>query len=206
LKRYIERAVFCAAGRQAFGSADLPHQQSVHHPTCRRVGAGGNWSQQAKLTSDRPKISGFDFALSLKTSALVIGVPNSVVSGKASQGAAFLFSRTGNIWNKQTEFMIFDGALQDRFGNSVVQDGSLIIVGTPQKMSTFTISLTRHYMATFTSSQAFPMTACRRSWACRSRAKNFWSPAPLHPFIFDSASFRFAPKEGDCAEKAATRL
>ncbi len=95
---------------------------------------GANWSQQAKLTaSDGANSWFFGFSALLKNDTLAVGAPGALMNGKLSQGAVYLFSRTGNSWSQQTKLLAPDGNANDQFGSSIALDGSFLIAGTPQK-------------------------------------------------------------------------
>ncbi len=93
------------------------------------VRSGSVWSQQQKLTvagaqeSDR---LGESVAISADTALL--GMPG---DGAASQGAAFVFVRSGTVWSQQQKLAASDAAATDNFGAAVGLTGNDAVVGAP---------------------------------------------------------------------------
>ncbi len=93
---------------------------------------GSLWGEQAKLLASDATggdAFGFDLALSYDGSTALLGAP-----GKASsQGAAYVFARTGYLWDQQAKLTVVDGAAGDTFGSSVVlsADGNSALAGSP---------------------------------------------------------------------------
>jgi len=88
----------------------------------------GGWSQQAKLlpaTSANGDL--FGFAVDVVGDRAVIGVPYAA----SSQGAAYVFSRSGASWTQQAELTATGGVVGDEFGWSVAQNDNSILIGAP---------------------------------------------------------------------------
>jgi hypothetical protein len=86
--------------------------------------SGTTWTQQARLSaSDGANNDSFgssiDFANSLTGTVAVIGAHSKNVAGNNSQGAAYIFTRSGTIWTQQQKLVASDGAAGDSFGISV---------------------------------------------------------------------------------------
>jgi hypothetical protein len=94
--------------------------------------SGGTWTQQAKLTAsdgDTPDLFGTSVAISGGT--VLAGAPGAAVSGRAGQGAAYVFSNSGGTWTQQTKLTASDGGRNDQFGGSVAVADSAGVVGAP---------------------------------------------------------------------------
>jgi FG-GAP repeat len=46
-------------------------------------------------------------------------------------GSAYVFVRTGEVWNQQQKVLAADAAPNDRFGFSVAISGELVVIGAP---------------------------------------------------------------------------
>lgn len=93
------------------------------------VRSGNTWVQQAILIpSDGMSVAASDKAVSIDGNAIVIGGSGAVVNG-VSQGAAYVFVRTGAIWTEHQRLLANDGAAGDSFGKSVAIKGESIVVG-----------------------------------------------------------------------------
>ena len=89
------------------------------------VRSGSTWTQQQKLTASDGQ-SGDQFGTSVHISG------TSVIVGSTknqSNGAAYIFTRSGSTWTQQQKLTASDGAANDYFGNSVVIDGDNAIIG-----------------------------------------------------------------------------
>jgi hypothetical protein len=58
-----------------------------------------------------------------------VGAFTATVNGIASQGAAYVFNRSGNTWNESQKLTADDGALFDNFGAAVGLDRDTIVIG-----------------------------------------------------------------------------
>ena len=88
--------------------------------------SGNGWSQQGKLTAiEANGYSGFGSSLAFEGDTAVIGAPFS----NTSTGAAYVFARTGNVWNQQAKLTANDASGLDRFGSSTALSGDTILVG-----------------------------------------------------------------------------
>ena len=113
-------------------------------PQTRNVGAGAayvfvrnaaTWSQEARLTASDAKTAawfGESVALATTEDRVVVGAPFASVGQTTSQGAAYLFARTGASWTQQAKLTASDGAADDVFGVSVAIHGEEVVVGAPR--------------------------------------------------------------------------
>ena len=90
--------------------------------------SGSSWTQQQKLTAADGG-NGFGLAVALSTNTVVIGAPEATIGASASQGAAYVFERSGTVWSQQQKLTAADGAANDRFGGAVAVNGETTIVG-----------------------------------------------------------------------------
>lgn len=92
---------------------------------------GSNWVQQAKLNSSDGIIGEtFGSSVSINGDYAIIGNPTARVF-YASQGAAYVFTRTGSSWAQQAKLSYVGGQFNDYFGYSVSISGNYVIIGAP---------------------------------------------------------------------------
>lgn len=95
------------------------------------VRSGSTWTQQAKLIpSDGIGVASFIKTAAISGDTVVIGGSSATINSNASQGAAYVFVRSGTTWTEQLRLTASDGAAQDQFGRSVSIDGNTIIAGS----------------------------------------------------------------------------
>ncbi|WP_019990051.1 FG-GAP repeat protein [Rudanella lutea] len=94
------------------------------------VRSGTTWSQQAKLTAGDGAINDF-FGTSVAISGtyIVVGAPYGGGASSPSQGAAYVFLRSGTTWSQQAKLTASDGTADDQFGVSVALAGDYALVG-----------------------------------------------------------------------------
>ncbi len=94
---------------------------------------GATWTQQQELTaSDGGKNDNFGFSAALSSD----GNTALVTSGK-TQGAGYVFTRSGATWTQQQKLAPSDGGTSDLFGSSAALsgDGNTALVGADNKNS-----------------------------------------------------------------------
>jgi uncharacterized repeat protein (TIGR01451 family) len=90
--------------------------------------SGTAWSQQKELTaSDGAIYDYFGYSVAVSGNTAVIGAYYKTVGSNTSQGAAYIFTRSGTVWSQQKELTASDGAANDYFGTSVAFDGAAVI-------------------------------------------------------------------------------
>jgi hypothetical protein len=90
----------------------------------------GSWSQGQKLTaSDGLAGDEFGYRVVLANDTLLVGAFTATVGGNASQGAAYLFTKSNGTSSESQKLTASDGGLFDNFGASVALDGSTLVVG-----------------------------------------------------------------------------
>ena len=93
--------------------------------------SGGTWTQSAELTSsDGAADDNFGYSVAISSTTAIVGAIGRTVNGNAGQGAAYVFSSSGNTWTQSAELTSSDGAENDYFGYSVAISGTTAIVGT----------------------------------------------------------------------------
>jgi FG-GAP repeat/Abnormal spindle-like microcephaly-assoc'd, ASPM-SPD-2-Hydin len=99
---------------------------------------GGTWSQQAELTaSDGVAGDEFGWTVAVSGSTITAGAPchpGSYAGNGAYEcgpGAVYTFVQNDTNWTQQAELTSSDGLAGDRFGGSVVINGSTAVVGAP---------------------------------------------------------------------------
>lgn len=95
--------------------------------------SGTNWSQQTTLqASDRAGAANFGDYVSLNSDATyaAIGAPGDPGSS-SSEGAVYIFTRSGSTWTQQAKLVASDRAQSHYFGQpvSINDDGSYVITG-----------------------------------------------------------------------------
>ncbi len=92
------------------------------------------WTQQAKLTaSDGAYGDSFGISVSISSDGNTarIGAYLADLSGKNATGTTYIFTRSATTWTQQAKLTARDGAVNDRFGQSVSisSDGTTALVG-----------------------------------------------------------------------------
>jgi acetyltransferase-like isoleucine patch superfamily enzyme len=97
------------------------------------VRTGTTWAEQAKLTaSDGARDNFLGYSVAIDGDTAVLGAFGADISGKANQGAAYVFTRSGTTWTQQAKLTAGDGAAADQFGFSVALSGNTVVVGANQ--------------------------------------------------------------------------
>jgi len=95
---------------------------------------GSVWSQQAKLiASDGAAGDNFGNSVALSGDTALVGAEHASVGGIALQGTAYVFIRSGSVWNQQAKLTAADGATEDTFGFSVALSIDTALVGAWDK-------------------------------------------------------------------------
>ena len=92
------------------------------------TGDGTVWSQQQKLTvaeGTYKEYLGSSVAISGDTA--LVGAPTGGYVG--DQGAAYVFTRDGTVWNQKQKLTVAGGTYDDWFGCSVAISGDTVVVG-----------------------------------------------------------------------------
>ncbi|HMX29108.1 MAG TPA: putative Ig domain-containing protein, partial [Blastocatellia bacterium] len=97
------------------------------------VPAGAVWTPQQKLSANDGKaVDSFGSSVALSGNTLATGAPQAKIGLNYSQGAAYVFTRTGTLWTQQQKLVTNDGAQNDAFGAAIALDGDAVAVGAPK--------------------------------------------------------------------------
>jgi hypothetical protein len=96
--------------------------------------SGGVWSQQATLVgtgAEGAATQGFSVSLAGDGDTAIVGGPGVIVDSKLAAGAAWVYSRSGGVWNQQAKLVGAGAIGAAGQGNSVslAGDGNTAIVG-----------------------------------------------------------------------------
>jgi hypothetical protein len=89
-----------------------------------------DWTLRAELTASDG--AGNDYlgrSVSLDGDTAVVGAAGADIDGAESQGAAYVFVRSGDTWTQQAKLTAPDGAPADEFGFAAAISGDTIVVG-----------------------------------------------------------------------------
>lgn len=93
--------------------------------------SGGVWTEQAKLVaSDGEVLDFFGTAVAVSGDTAVIGSYGDDDAGDQS-GAAYVFTRFGNVWTEQAKLTASDAATDGDFGSSVAIEDGTVLIGAP---------------------------------------------------------------------------
>jgi hypothetical protein len=100
--------------------------------------SGSTWSQQAKLTASDLQSSdllGISVAISSDGNTAIVGASNESTSPYTSNGAAYVFTRSGSTWSQQAKLLATDLGNSDNFGFKVAlsDNGNTAVIGAPNK-------------------------------------------------------------------------
>lgn len=116
-----EMVVIGANGNEDFKGAAYVYQK-----------VDNQWLEQSKLTaSDGAKGDEFGWAVAVSGDSILVGAYN-----KANQGAAYIFTRSGDTWSQQAKILPDDPALGYCFGETVAINGDTAMVGAYHKDGT----------------------------------------------------------------------
>jgi uncharacterized delta-60 repeat protein len=88
------------------------------------------WSVQPPLLPSNPSgADEFGNSVSVSGDTIIVGAPAHDVNGVNDQGAAYVFTRTGNAWSQQQILTASDGSVGNVFGNSVAISGNQLVIG-----------------------------------------------------------------------------
>lgn len=92
--------------------------------------SGGTWVFQVTLTQFQP-YSHTGAAVDLMGDTALIGAPSCTKYAVGQVGCAFIYLRSGSLWNFQQRLDPLDGNFQDKFGNSVALAEDKALIGAP---------------------------------------------------------------------------
>jgi FG-GAP repeat len=135
------------AGHDNFGSVALLGTTALVGASGKTIGSnsdqgavyvfssnGSTWNQQQELlASDGAASDSFGISLALSDTSALVGALSKTIGANAGQGAAYVFTLSGDSWTQQQELISSDGAANDFFGGSVALSGTMALVGADYK-------------------------------------------------------------------------
>jgi hypothetical protein len=98
------------------------------------VRSGTVWTLQQELTAaDGAEQDFFGYSVAVNEDTVLIGAFNKTIGSNSSQGAAYVFVRSGGVWTQQREMTAGNGAAKDLFGDSVALNGNTALIGANGK-------------------------------------------------------------------------
>ncbi len=92
--------------------------------------SGTTWTQQQKLTaSDGASGDQFGSEVAISGDTVVVGANRDTIDGRADQGSAYVFTRSGTTWTQQQKLTAFDGAASEFFGSAIAIYGDTVVFG-----------------------------------------------------------------------------
>jgi len=90
---------------------------------------GSTWKQQQKIVGvDTSGNDKFGYSVAIDGDTVIVGAFTEDSSGNDA-GAAYIFTRSVNVWSQQQKIVGVDTSGNDQFGYSVAIDGDTVIVG-----------------------------------------------------------------------------
>ncbi|MET0232552.1 MAG: FG-GAP repeat protein [Rhodanobacteraceae bacterium] len=90
------------------------------------------WTLQQELSADDgAALDGFGFSASVSGDTIVIGAPYATIGDNGGEGAAYVFSRSGDTWTQVQKLEPDDGTSNFNFGWSVAVSGSTALISSP---------------------------------------------------------------------------
>lgn len=94
------------------------------------VRSGSVWTEQAKLTaSDAAAFDRFGSSIDVDGDTAIVGATADDNIGGFSAGSAYVFTRSGSVWNEQAKLLASDGVNSHVFGEAVAIDGDAAVIG-----------------------------------------------------------------------------
>ena len=95
------------------------------------AGAGGVWTEQAKLTASDNATGNnyFGWSVALDQDAIVAGAWGYDTENTRDCGSVYVFNRSGGYWTEQAKLTASDGTDGDWFGHSVAMSVGTVVVG-----------------------------------------------------------------------------
>ena len=92
---------------------------------------GTEWEQEARLLpAENDGQDGVGTSVGLSAMYAAIGAPRADAPTPVA-GAAYVYMRSGPLWNLQTKLTALDAATDDEFGTALFLDGNTTVIGAP---------------------------------------------------------------------------
>jgi hypothetical protein len=89
-------------------------------------------SQRKRLVANDAQISdSFGTSVSISGNTIVVGAPSNEFATPSTNGAAYIFVRSGTNWVQEAKLLASDGQFRDWFGASVSISGNTVVIGAP---------------------------------------------------------------------------
>lgn len=96
------------------------------------VRTGTSWTEQAQLLASGAATGNhFGESVSVDGDTILVGAWGTSTIAGTDAGSAYVFVRSGTSWTEQARLLALDGTTDDFFGDSVVVDGDIAVVGVP---------------------------------------------------------------------------
>ncbi|MBO0797257.1 MAG: FG-GAP repeat protein [Blastocatellia bacterium] len=111
----------------SYGAGAVDPQQGTAYVFTRR---GGVWSEQQKLEApDAEANVNFGESVAISGETIVVGAFLATGVTGSQQGSAYLFTRSGSVWNEQQELEASPAKIGAHFGSAVAISGNTVVVG-----------------------------------------------------------------------------
>ena len=88
--------------------------------------------QRTKLSASDATVNNlFGEGVAMSGNTIIVGASYTQIGENISQGAAYVFVRSGTSWVEQAKLSVEDGRREDVFGRSVAIDGDMAVIGAP---------------------------------------------------------------------------
>lgn len=92
--------------------------------------SGDAWTEGQTLTaSDGEAFDQLGYSVAISGSTIIAGAPDAAIDDRLGQGAAYVFTKSGDTWARTAKLTASDGAAYDDFGRSVAIEGATLLVG-----------------------------------------------------------------------------
>jgi Calx-beta domain/FG-GAP repeat/Domain of unknown function (DUF4214) len=99
------------------------------------VRSGTTWTIQQQLTaSDGVSFDEFGSAVAIKGNTVLIGAWLAKIGSSTSQGAVYVFTRSGTTWTQQQKLTAGDGLSGDQFGGAIGLTNDSAVIGARQDL------------------------------------------------------------------------
>lgn len=113
------------------------------------VHSGGTWTLQAELKPNPPTSGyGFGSSVAIAGDTIVVGAAEASDGMTLSNGAAFVFVRSGTTWTQQARLLASDPENNAACGGGVTLDGNTLVVGCYYKDDGMTADVGAAYVFT----------------------------------------------------------
>lgn len=92
--------------------------------------SGGVWTLEASLTaSDAAASDEFGASVSISGETIIVGSRLDNAAAGSDQGSSYVYTRSAGVWTQQAKITASDAGDSDRFGQCVMVDGDVAVIG-----------------------------------------------------------------------------